>query len=95
MPKRYIKVEHLHIPDLSIYSGILSPIRRRYIKFYHRIVRMADRYNLTIDEMYSIYIHYWSSMSPKNFWQLFINNGNLFNPNFRDKIINEIMEARQ
>jgi len=92
-----IKIEHYQVNAdcMKMFSGnILAPFRRNLIKFYHRLVRMSERYGLTVDEMYSIFIHYWVSMDSKNFWQLWINNGNIFNPNWREDIIEEIKANR-
>lgn len=68
-------------------NSCLSPMRRKLVKFHHRIVRMAKRYDLTVDEMYTIWFDHIRVMSNRSFWELWKNNGNCFDPNMREELI--------
>lgn len=66
-------------------NSCLKNFRKDQIKFYFRLLKISTRFNLSLDEMYTIYLRYWGSMTNRQFWNFFIND-----ESFRTKAISRI-----
>lgn len=82
-----LETYRVHSADFVWYqNSILKEFRKRSIKFYFRLERLSKRYNITMDELWSIYLHYWVGMSSRDFWRLFTTNRD----GFRDRAIKNV-----
>lgn len=71
-------------------NSCMKWMRTSKIKFHFRLIRVANKYNLSVDELHSIWWEYVRVMSTKQFF-------NIFNKNeeFRNDCIKELEEAKK
>jgi len=84
-----IELRHFKISNDIMLLGMDSQfrqIRKANIKFYNRLNRVASKYNLTNDELYTIWSKCIRAMNSKDFFRLFVQNDK-----FRDTMINRVL----
>jgi hypothetical protein len=70
-----MEIQHFKMSnDLMLFgvNSVLKPIRKANIKFYGRLNRVAEKYNLSVDELYTVWCHCVGSMGSKEFFRLFV-----------------------
>jgi len=74
--------------EMDFYSNsILAPYRKAIIKFHNRLLRVASKTGLTVDELYTIWFNCAHAMNNNHFFRYI-----MFDEKFRNTMIRRILK---